>query len=172
MTAISIDTLRDLYKLKSIFRYNNRQKLKTESVAEHSYFVAAISMQLCKKYKLSSEIMKNCLIRSLLHDMPEIVTGDIPYDSKVMFALHEKFNTFEQSYFELNFAEFSTLMSKNDDISALVVDVADALSVVQFADNEIRLGNSTDDMRVIYDESFDRCRQLLSRLDMRLAEKN
>ena len=56
--------LDEVYKLKDIIRYNTRVKITKESVAEHSFFVAVITLHLCNKYHLDEKTTssKNVLI--------------------------------------------------------------------------------------------------------------
>ena len=46
MIKFIMEELEDLYSLKHITRYNNIPRIKEESVAEHSYFVALITARL------------------------------------------------------------------------------------------------------------------------------
>ena len=76
----SKEKLLEMYKLKNITRYNHRTRLKDESVAEHSFFTTLITLELCKRFELDNESMLACILKSLLHDMPETELNDITYD--------------------------------------------------------------------------------------------
>ena len=41
-----------LYQLKNIIRYNSRKRLVNESVAEHSFYVALIALEICNERQL------------------------------------------------------------------------------------------------------------------------
>ena len=79
--------LRELYELKFVIRYNCRRHIKDESVAEHSFFTALLALKLCEKMNLSDELMNKCVIKALLHDMPETKLNDITYDTKSLLNL-------------------------------------------------------------------------------------
>lgn len=137
--------LAELYQLKNVIRYNNRLRLKDESVAEHSFFTTLIALKLCEKLNLSDELTNKCVIKALLHDMPETKLNDITYDVKSLLNIRPILQKYEHSYYDNYFERFADLM-KNDDennIINLVVKFADILSVLQYACNEISLGNNT-----------------------------
>ena len=160
--------LREIYKLKSIIRYNTRRHLKNESVAEHSFYVALLTLKLCEINKLNDKITFDALIKALLHDMPEIELNDITHDAKERLNLKNYLKKYEDEYYDRNFAHYATLMKSQKGIAQTVVDIADALSVYQYADNELILGNKDDEMQEIYDDSVKRitanCKKLHSQL--------
>lgn len=73
-----------VYKLSNIIRYSQQNKIKNESVAEHSFYVMWFVNRLCTKYNLSDKIRLLALEAALLHDIPEVITNDITYDVKRM----------------------------------------------------------------------------------------
>ena len=64
------DLMKD-YRLKSTIRYNNRNKITNESVAEHSFYVGLYTLEICNKLKLNHSLTKYALEKALLHDMVE-----------------------------------------------------------------------------------------------------
>lgn len=61
-----------------------------ESVAEHSFMLALIALVLAKPLKLNAE---KCISLALIHDLPEIITGDIAHSgfpSKKQIANEKK----------------------------------------------------------------------------------
>lgn len=165
---IRLDVLEEIYKLKNLVRYNNRTKLKDETVAEHSFFVALISLMICDDLNVSKDVMYECLIKAILHDMPEIEMNDITHDVKERLELGRLLQRYEDDYFAKNFKNFASMMRFDDDsISSLIVNLADAESVRQFIQNEKKLGNQSDDIAEIDKECSLRIRQL----EFALAEK-
>lgn len=155
--------LLEMYKLKNIVRYNHRTRLKDESVAEHSFFTTLITLELCKRFKFSNELMLACLLKSLLHDMPEIELNDITYDVKIALNLYPLLKFYEDKYFEKHFPELAKLMNdEKENVVNLIVKYADAMSVLQYTYNEIELGNAT--FESIEDETIERLKTIGQRL--------
>lgn len=159
----SKEKLLKMYKLKNIMRYNHKTRLKDESVAEHSFFTTLITLELCKRFKLDNESMLACLLKSLLHDMPETELNDITYDVKVALNLYPLLKVYEDKYFEKYFPELATLLNdESENAVNLIVKYADATSVLQYAYNEIELGNAT--FEAIKDETLERLKILEQKL--------
>lgn len=138
------ERLLEMYKLKNIKRYNHRTRLKEESVAEHSFFTTLIALELCKKFKLNDKDTLLCLVKSLLHDMPEIEFNDITYDVKLKLNLYPLLKIHEDKYFEEHFADYASILTNDDEnLINLIVKYADAMSVLQYSYNELDLGNNT-----------------------------
>ena len=155
------------YKLKCLIRYNNRMKIETESVAEHSYYVTLFTNFICDKVKDINRT--KALQMALIHDIPEIYISDIPYPTRKMFpSIEEESNKAEleiikeklsDKYLEI-FKEFNDKKTRE----SLVVELADILSVLIYANNEILLGNKT--MKKIFDITLTRYHDILKRLEL------
>ena len=136
----------NVYKLSNIIRYSQQNKIKNETVAEHSYYVSWFVNRLCTKYSLSDTIRLMALEAALLHDVPEVITNDITYDVKRMIP---EVPALLQPYEEEVIREHSSRAHKvlfnpetNDEIIAKkIVKHADILSVLQYCQNEEELGN-------------------------------
>lgn len=136
----------NVYKLSNITRYSQQNKIKCESVAEHSYFVMWFIQGLCTKYELSDKIRLMAIVSGLLHDVPEVITNDITYDVKQMIP---EVSALLQPYEEDVIKEHSEMAHKvlfypetNDELIAkMLVKHADILSVYQYCYNEEQLGN-------------------------------
>ncbi len=140
------DTLSDfvdnIYTLKALTRYNNKFKIISESVAEHSFFVAVLVLKMHDDYKFNLE---KALKMGLIHDIPELHLSDVTHDVKRNFPklakevtnaeyviMRDKYPNWYES-----FKEFEDQNS----VEALVVKMADNLSCVQYATAEMELGN-------------------------------
>lgn len=165
---IDVDELRDMYKLKSIIRYNTRKHLKDESVAEHSFYVALISLKLCDMYKLDDDTTRKIVIKALLHDMPEIELNDITHDAKEKLNLRQYLKKYEDEYYNVNFSKYAQLMNTDRGLISNVVDLADAISVYQFIDNEILLGNKAPEIHDILKDTTIRINTLKNKLHTKL----
>lgn len=164
--------LRKVYQLKNIVRYNNRERIKDESVAEHSFYVALITLMICDKLNLSKQITSDSVIKAILHDMPETELNDITYDVKEKLNLRPLLKTYEDAYFQNNFNSFSELMTSNTrDISDVVVKIADTLSVRQYCTNEKSLGNMNTEIIAIHNNTHNIIEKLEQELNSMLIEK-
>lgn len=141
--------LKELYKLKNIVRYNTRPRQTSESVAEHSFYVGVIALELCNEFKLTPMQTHTIVVKALLHDMPEIEINDITYDAKERLHLRPYLKKYEDDYFDRRFPLYADIMKDDTGLNQLVVDLADAYSVLQYANHEISLGNKTDEMLTI-----------------------
>ncbi len=71
-------------RLSSITRYNTRKVIRKQSVMEHSGAVTLIAMVFSDYFNaigIANDTEK-VLRMSILHDMDEVVSGDLPYDAK------------------------------------------------------------------------------------------
>lgn len=161
---ISDQNLLEYYRLKQIIRYNTRITLTKESVAEHSFYVALFSLKICDELNVDDSTKLECLIKSLLHDMPEIEINDITHDAKKKLKLTEYLKQFEDDYYQKNFSEYRDLMSSSDSLSSKIVLLADILSVRQFCLIEKKLGNLSEEITEILDNSNERQKKVMEEL--------
>lgn len=165
--------LEDVYQLKNITRYNTRNVLKKESVAEHSFYVALFCIKICNDYNLSKEVEHDAITKALLHDMPEIELNDITHDVKEKLNLRKFLMLYENDYYERHFNKYyAELMLKTDDVADSVVLLADTWSVLQYVSNEKALGNKSSDIEEIYDNAIARINDLRSKLEKKIEECN
>lgn len=148
--------LYELYRLKNIVRYNTRPKITTESVAEHSFFVTVIALELCDEYHIDEATKQQILIKAMLHDMPEIEINDITYDAKERLNLRPYLKKYEDDYYDRRFPKYSKLMKNDEGLVQAIVDLADAYSVLQYTIYEKELGNTSNEMQIIYDTTMER----------------
>jgi 5'-deoxynucleotidase len=85
--------------MSAIQRYSQLHLLKSESVMEHTGFVCLFTYTLCEEINsVSSDAHKldtgNALKKAIVHDVDEVITGDIPrptkYYNEDSIALFEK----------------------------------------------------------------------------------
>ena len=158
--------LKELYKLKHLIRYNSRPKIQNESVAEHSFFVSVIALKISRELKLSDEQILKILIKSILHDIPEMDLNDITHDVKEKLQLRQLLKKYEDNFYFQKFNEEYELMSNNDDdIINNVVQLADILSVKQYIDEEMILGNQSSEIWEIYLNTSKRLTECLKHIE-------
>lgn len=128
------------YRLSKLIRYNHRHRIKNESVAEHSYYVVLYCLKICHDYGLDEATTNRVLIKAIVHDLPEIVTSDVPYDVKQnMPELNKLLEQAEVEFYRTKYPEYFDIIYNNDELEDLIVRYADALSVMQYSLNELSL---------------------------------
>ena len=149
------DYINQIYPLSYIIRYSNVPRIKDESVGEHSFYVAAIVQKLYDKYKFDLGVALNMAIS---HDMIEVYINDIPHLIKKRHPeLTSLLKDIEEKEAE-NFpkcvhAGIERLQKRSPE--TFMVKMADAIQCKQYADNEIKLGNSGY-MKEVAERSRDR----------------
>lgn len=142
------DLMTHLLRLSTLERFNTRPRVSRESVAEHSFFVAIISMILSDyiiEYDDSILFCKeNVITMALLHDLPELEYSDIPHDVKNKIPeLKDLLQKHETNFFKSEYNRQSYMfLTENKIIEAQIVHLADILAVRYYAEREISLGNS------------------------------
>ena len=159
------DYLVDVYRLKNVIRYNTRNIIKEESVAEHSFYVALFALKICDNYNVDEQTRSKAIIKALLHDMPEIELNDITHNVKEKLNLRPFLKKYEDEYFDENYHQYASLMKNADKKTDAIVLLADTMSVYQYALNEILLGNKSDDINEILNESQKRLNEAINSLD-------
>ena len=155
----------DVYRLKNVVRYNTRNVIKKESVAEHSFYVALFTLKICNDYNVDSRTEKRAIIKALLHDMPESELNDITHDVKEKLNLRPFLKKYEDEYFDTHFSEYRSLMKKGDEKTNAIVDYADTMSVYQYVLNEELLGNKSNDIQEILNITKIRIKKCKERLE-------
>ena len=138
----------NVYKMSNIIRYSQQNKIKNESVAEHSFYVAWFVNRLCTKYNLCDKIRLMALEGAILHDVPEVITNDITYDVKCMIPeISELLQPYEEHIIcEHSCRAWKTLFKPETwehRVAQAVVKHADVLSVLQYCNHEEDLGNKS-----------------------------
>ena len=155
--------------LSDMKRYNNRIKIKDENIAEHSFFVAYNILKIGYDYKLPKEAINEAVAMAIVHDYPEVFTSDIPHDCKQSHPeLRDILSKVEHDFIEKQMPELLDRYDKLNDeysLSTILVELGDAISVLQYSNREISLGNNTEDMRIIHNEVCSRVTRLFTTLE-------
>lgn len=157
-----------LIRLSYICRYSNIPRIKNESVAEHSFLVAALVIKLYEEYDFNLGI---ALLAAVSHDITEYIVNDVTHETKKMFPVIANYMKKAESVAADTLPECARLGIKifNGDIQmyyaeGMVTQLADIIQCQQYAENEVRLGNKGY-MAVVVDESIARQKVLLARLE-------
>lgn len=130
--------------LRNLVRYQTAPRVSQETVAEHSFFVAAYVLKLYDYYDFN---LIKALETAILHDFSEVFISDVPHPIKKAFPLiNDELNKAEHEVNKKYISEeFSNNLEEFNDLSTaegVMVALGDILSVVSYSKYEINLGNS------------------------------
>lgn len=161
----------EIMNLGEIIRYNNRPKIRRENVSEHSFYVATNVIKICYQFNIPDEIKLKSLELAIVHDIPEAFLGDVPYttkrDNPMLAEMLEKAELYELGK---NMPEFYDAYvkyvngEKSDSLPSVIVKLADTISVLQYSNNEIELGNTSKAMKTINDDAKIRVSVMIDKL--------
>lgn len=158
-----MDRTKEYYTLNCLTRYNTRQRIKDESVAEHLAFVTLIVLDLHGYYKFNLE---TAMKMAITHDLPEIHISDVPYTIKARFPdIKKALKEAEDDIWRTKYKRWSDVnfeLQKGETIEAVIVELADAMSCYQYSKNEVLLGN--DSMQDVLDKSSQRVYAFMERI--------
>ena len=159
---------KDVDILRSLIRYQNCNRLVNESVAEHSFYVAVFVLKLREYYDFNLEV---ALKTALIHDIPEARISDIPHNIKIanpeVAAALEKAE--EKVTIDMLSEEANLLLKSfnhGDTVEGKICQLADVLSVVLYANDEIKCGNRIFNYIAI--KAIARCKQIVASLEAHL----
>lgn len=137
------DFYETIYRLKCITRYSNVPRISSESVAEHSFFVASIVIDLHSKYEFD---LGKAISMAIVHDWAESFVDDVTVATKNMFPeIREAIHRAEEMIYEKVFSGMPCKLWKElnsqDTIESMIVKYADVLQCAQYSEHEVRLGN-------------------------------
>lgn len=113
-------------------RFHTVPTIGTQTVAEHSFNVCMILVDLCGN-KTSTELLK----AALFHDLPEVETGDIPATAKWSHPMLKS----ELDTVEDRFVHKHCLQTTLDISEQLALKHADMIELVQYCLDQLRMGN-------------------------------
>jgi 5'-deoxynucleotidase len=132
--------LGDMYRAGDVNRWQIVKTLKQQSVAEHSFHVAVISLHLFRKVaahtKTDVSSLAEVVLRwALMHDMPEVLTGDVATPFKMMIKAQgcDPFSQIEDSVCE----EYKRTKEELSPLVRHVVKLADLIEAVRFLHDNV-----------------------------------
>ena len=151
-------------------RYNNRQRIHNEDLAQHSYMVAYNILKIGYNYpQIPKDIIYKATAMAITHDTAEIFTSDIPHNCKQSHPeLRDTLAIIEHEYIDSDIPELKELFdeySEGKSLPALLVEIGDAISVLQYVNRELIHGNKHKDMEIIKNEVSLRIVKLFEKLD-------
>ncbi|MDG0860370.1 YfbR-like 5'-deoxynucleotidase [Staphylococcus equorum] len=164
-----------IMRLGEIIRYNNREKIKLENVAEHSLYVCSTVIKICNILNINNSDRAKSLEFAVTHDFGEIFLGDVAYDTKQDNpGLSQILEEAELKSLEKHMPEYVEIYrqflkeEKEESLAYLITKLADTTSVLQYSNRELDLGNSTEEMKSINSGSVDRVIKLLEKIESKL----
>jgi len=133
-------SLRDTYRATDVHRWQIVKTQRQQSVAEHSFQVALITSKLCDKFGVAEAVRCKAVWHALVHDLPEVLTGDLSTPLKRMLGpgAMSKLKDFENS---LLVADRPVDLGDSLEAQTIqeIVKVADLIEAVAF----LNLNNTT-----------------------------
>jgi 5'-deoxynucleotidase YfbR-like HD superfamily hydrolase len=117
-------------------RYHTQRTIRTQTVAEHSFGVCMLIRQV------QPDCSRTLLFAALHHDLPELMTGDIPAPAK---RAHPQMDTYlEEFEASLHPLYFNTAFLTAEE--AALLKWADTMELVLWCLEEWRMGNHSVNM--------------------------
>lgn len=156
-------------------RYNNRHRIHNEDLAQHSFMVAYNILKIAYNYNIPKEETYKACAMAIIHDLEETYTSDIPHDCKVKYPkLKEVLTEIEQDFIDNEMPEVKELFdeySRGEGLAVSLVELGDAISVLQYVNRELIHGNKHIDMQIIKNEVSLRIVKLFEKLDKEVEKK-
>ncbi len=134
MTHITrLNRIKELRKAGAVGRYHTTTTIRTQSVGEHSFGVALLVLYL--NPKASSRLLSACL----WHDLPELVTGDIP--APVKWGCKDLVDVLER--LEQQFRDRHRLNVVLTNAEERMLRFCDMCECVLWCKEEVEMGNTT-----------------------------
>lgn len=146
--------------LSFVPRWSIAPRLTQQSDAEHCYFVALYTSQLCHLLQIPEKVAWIAVGWALRHDAPEIWTGDPPGPAKKHFIDEEKHKAYVDQFAEHvhDFRDYRAAVFELSpgmrDLILRVVKVADLMDECFYLRYELALGNSM--VKDLYQLALDR----------------
>ena len=135
-----------LQTLSTLKRYNNALHFHDENVAEHSFYTALYAMEISHLLAVDYYVERMAVEKALIHDVHEIVLSDIPHVvkksiPKIETACLEFEENFNARNFEHLMKEYEFLSGDQQEVVDLIVNLSDVISVMQYSEQELAIGN-------------------------------
>lgn len=143
-----------------VHRWSTMPRIKEQSMAEHSFYVALYAMHLCDFLKLPLPRRYPIVQWALIHDMPETVTSDIPGPVKRQVTNHRQMEVLEKKIFEeLGSSYWPYPEAQTRDI----VKAANLIDEIFYIHSERVMGNGY--LAKVWDNSWARMEAALNKID-------
>lgn len=156
---------KDIDILRNLIRYQNVPRLINESVAEHSWYTSVFVLKLREYYNFNLEI---ALKTALVHDCMESKISDVPHNIKtanpeLAAAIEKAEDRITRSMFSDEAAKLMDNFNHGTTPEGLACQLADILSVVLYANAELKCGNQVFNYIAI--KAIARCKDIIDKFD-------
>ena len=132
-------------------------------------------MKIGFNYNIDSSIVYKACAMAIVHDCPEMFTSDIPHDCKTKHPeLRSLLSTIEKEFIKEEMPELQVLYdeyAQGISLAYTLVELGDAISVLQYVNRELLHGNKHEDMQIIKNEVSLRIVKLFDKLEERLNKE-
>lgn len=120
-------TYSDVMRMMVIKRWGIISMTRTQSVAEHSYNVAMMALNIYNNSRCLDVSVEWILVLALTHDLPEIHTGDIPMSLKT-----DDIKQAVKEYENAAYPKLSAFKQQSKEIELLIVKAADIMEAITY----------------------------------------
>lgn len=147
-----------LSRMSEVCRYSSVYQEVNETLAEHVAEVSTMSYLIAKKLISMGEIVNigDLLEKCLLHDMDEVLTGDVPRNTKyATTAVHTELNKVADEAVKLieamlgDVSVFSVWSNAKSGKEGVILKIVDMLCVVKKCVTEIELRGNLSFLKVV-----------------------
>lgn len=156
---------KDIDTLRNLIRYQNVHRNINESVAEHSFYTACLVLKIREYYNFNLEV---ALKTALIHDIMESKINDMPHNIKMenpalADAILQAEEKVTKSMFYCEAHDLIRNFNNGSTPEGLACQLADILSVVLYANAEIKSGNTVFNYIAI--KAIARCKEVIDKFD-------
>ena len=156
---------KDIDILRSLVRYQNVHRNINETVAEHSFYTAILVLKLREYYNFDLE---KALKTALVHDCAEAAISDVPHNIKMQNprlaeALEEAEEKVTRNMLSDEAFELLKDFNHGETPEGLACQLGDILSVVMYANAELKSGNTIFNYIAI--KAIERCKCVVQQLE-------
>lgn len=123
--------LRDVYRSSDVTRWGIVKVARNQSVAEHSFQVAMIASRICDLMGEHHSFKDNVVALALVHDLPEVITGDLASPLKGLLGDEARHRLEE---FEASITVLGHKVPQRPSKASYVVKAADLIEAIAFLD--------------------------------------
>lgn len=122
--------IQDIMRAGHIKRWNIINTSREQTLAEHLFNVAAITQTICDRCGVEDHIAHTALEWALIHDIPEVVCGDIPSPTKKRMLemgmdMEEVYKSIDPTYAKIK-------KEAHENGAEVIVKLADLVESVKF----------------------------------------
>lgn len=130
---------RELRDLSHVPRWSIARKIRTQSVAEHSFYVAHYAYTIATIIEWEGN-HGSLLSKVLFHDVPECITSDVPGPVKRELMDPDSLSRYEDSVVRERWRFYPTSCTPEE---KAILKTADLLDETLYLAGEIQMGNSS-----------------------------